>query len=371
MRRILTFASGVCAATSMGGLFASASRLPRHGARILPAPSATQRGTRWALKAAAGLGVVAAAGSAGAEPAEPSAEQLVEGWEARQGEHAWLEDVLGERALDWVRKHNAETLERLGDPTGTPLFERVHAILTSKDKIPYISKIGELYYNFWTDADNQRGVLRRTSLESYESGEPAWEEVLSVDKLCAAEGESWVYKGSTLLDEGPGVPPTRTLIHLSRGGADATVVREFDLTKLAFVPEAEGGFVLPEAKSNVAWQSRDVLLVGTDFGDGESMTDSGYPRTVREWRRGTPLGSAVEVYRGEKTDVSVSGYRSRHGRCVRAAPRAARVRARACARHRRASRATRPPSRPTPPSGARAFLRSLAARARPHHTTSA
>ena len=38
------------------------------------------------------------------------------------------------------------------------------------------------------------------------------------------------------------------------------------------------------------------------------MTDSGYPRTVYEWRRGTPLSEATKVYEGEKSDVAVSGY---------------------------------------------------------------
>ena len=57
--------------------------------------------------------------------------------------------------------------------------------------------------------------------------------------------------------------------------------------------------------------------MGTDFaGDGASMTDSGYPRTVREWRRGTALSASSEVFAGEKTDVSVSGYVSRHGEHV-------------------------------------------------------
>ena len=70
------------------------------------------------------------------------------------------------------------------------------------------------------------------------------------------------------------------------------MLREFDLVRKRFVPPSEGGFVVPEAKSRVAWQSADVLLIGTQFsGDGAaaSLTDSGYPRTIREWRRGTPL----------------------------------------------------------------------------------
>ena len=59
------------------------------------------------------------------------------------------------------------------------------------------------------------------------------------------------------------------------------------------------GFALPEAKSFVAWKDRDTLLVGTDFGPG-SLTDSGYPRTIREWKRGTALDASTRVYEGRK-----------------------------------------------------------------------
>jgi prolyl oligopeptidase len=107
--------------------------------------------------------------------------------------------------------------------------------------------------------------------------------VLDVDALGAAEGVSWVWRGYRLLDPGPGAAPTRALVQLSRGGADATVVREFDLAAGRFVPAEEGGFALPEAKSSVAYRDSDVLLVGTDAGPG-SLTDSGYPRQARAAR---------------------------------------------------------------------------------------
>ena len=239
--------------------------------------------------------------------------EKVQRWIEKQGEHEWLEDVLGTDALDWVRDGNAQALDRLGgDPTGSPLYKRLYSILTSKEKIPHIRKIGDLYYNFWTDNENPRGVLRRTTLESYRSGKPDWETVLSIDALNTKEGESWVYKGNDVYRPRDGTPSTRSLIHLSRGGADATVVREFDLLTKDFVPEADGGFVVPEAKTRVSWQTADKLMIGTDFKDGKSLTDSGYPRTIREWTRGTPLSASVEVFAGEDTDVSITGSVSYH-----------------------------------------------------------
>jgi hypothetical protein len=62
-------------------------------------------------------------------------------------------------------------------------------------------------------------------------------------------------------------------------------------------------------------------VAGTDFRDGnESLTDSGYPRVMREWRRGTDLlTDSCVVYSGDKADVSVYMYiaKHRHHRCVR------------------------------------------------------
>ena len=55
----------------------------------------------------------------------------------------------------------------------------------------------------------------------------------------------------------------------------------------------------------MVYKDRDTLLIGTDLGEG-SLTDSGYPRTVREWKRGTKLADAPLVFEGKKTDVSRS-----------------------------------------------------------------
>jgi prolyl oligopeptidase len=216
--------------------------------------------------------------------------------------HQWLEEVAGERQLEWVKARNAEAVAALaaGDAF-TTLEERLLAILDSKEKIPYVSKIGDRYYNFWQDAAHPRGLWRRTTLADYRSPEPAWETVLDLDALGKAEGENWVWHGARVL-----APDDRLcLVSLSRGGADADVVREFDLTTKRFV---EGGFTLPEAKSRVAWRDEDSLFVASDFGPG-SLTDSGYPRTVREWARGTPLESAAVVYEGKADDMSVEAYR--------------------------------------------------------------
>jgi prolyl oligopeptidase len=212
--------------------------------------------------------------------------------------YLWLEDVTGERALGWVREQNAISVRELeASPYFEPIRQRLLSILDSKARIPYVAKHGVYYYNFWRDDKNVRGLWRRTGLAEYKKAEPAWETVLDLDKLAELEKENWVWKGYDVLY------PTydRCLVSLSRGGADASVVREFDLNRKEFVTN---GFYLPEAKSHAAWRDRDTLYVGTDFGHG-SMTDSGYPRIVKEWRRDTPLASATLVFEGKAEDVSV------------------------------------------------------------------
>jgi prolyl oligopeptidase len=212
--------------------------------------------------------------------------------------YLWLEDVTSERALTWVRSQNAiSTKELEASPDFEPIRKRLLAILDSRERIPYVSKHGAWCYNFWRDENNVRGLWRRTSLKEFKKPQPAWETVLDVDKLAATEKENWVWKGYQILY------PTydRCLVSLSRGGADATVMREFDLNTREFVTN---GFYLPEAKSHVDWRNRDVLYIGTDFGPG-SLTASGYPRIVKEWKRGTPLAQATLVFEGKEADVSV------------------------------------------------------------------
>jgi prolyl oligopeptidase len=213
--------------------------------------------------------------------------------------YLWLEDVNGRRALDWVRDQNTVSTRELESVAGfEKLYQRLRSIFDSKERIPKVNKHGAYCYNFWRDEKHPRGLWRRTSLEEYKLTQPAWEIVLDLDQLAAAENENWIWKGYEVLN--PSFE--RALICLSRGGADAAVRREFDLNTKEFIAD---GFVLPEAKSAVTWRDRDTLYVATDFGAG-SLTHSGYPRVVKEWRRRVPLSEAPIVFEGKVDDVSVS-----------------------------------------------------------------
>jgi prolyl oligopeptidase len=213
--------------------------------------------------------------------------------------YLWLEDILGEEPLDWVRARNEPTVAEFSGEE----FERMRAealeVLDTDARIPYVRRRGEYLYNFWRDAANPRGLWRRTTLDRYRSDTTDWDVLLDLDELARADDENWVWAGAVVIEP----EFTRALVNLSRGGADAVVVREFDVEAREFVTD---GFELPEAKTQIGWHDPDTVLVGTDFGP-DSLTESGYPRIVKRWRRGTPLNDAELIFEGAPTDVSAGG----------------------------------------------------------------
>ncbi len=213
----------------------------------------------------------------------------------------WLEEVDSQKAMEWVKAQDTITVKALEKfPEFKNLYENNLKILNSKERIAYPSMVGKYIYNFWQDSLNERGLWRRTTLDEYLKSSPVWETVLNFDSLSKADGVNWAFHGAYYL-----YPEYNLcLVNLSRGGSDATVVKEFDLRTKKFV---EGGFELPEAKQSVAWIDKDHLFVSSDFGEG-SMTTSGYPRIVKEWTRNTPLSDAKTIFEGEQSDVGADGY---------------------------------------------------------------
>ena len=221
--------------------------------------------------------------------------------QAADDPYLWLEDVEGDKPLAWVKERDAESTRELEAAPGfAALRERLTAIYNSKERIPMPAVRGKWVYNFWQDEANPRGLWRRTTLDEYRKPQPAWETVLDIGKLSADENVKWVWKGADCL-----FPDyRRCLVQLSRGGADAVEVREFDAADKRFVKD---GFFSPESKQDVTWRDADTIYIGRDFGPG-SMTSSGYPRIVKEWKRGTPLADAKTVFEGEAADVGSSAW---------------------------------------------------------------
>nr|WP_244892776.1 prolyl oligopeptidase family serine peptidase [Mycobacterium asiaticum] len=213
--------------------------------------------------------------------------------------YLWLEEVTGDEALDWVRARNEPTKAQFCDDDFETMRVQALEVLDTDARIPYVRRRGDYLYDFWRDATNPRGLWRRTTLDSYRTDSPEWDVLIDVDELGRADGRNWVWAGADVLEP----ELTRALISLSPGGSDAVIVREFDMRTREFVSD---GFELPEAKSQIGWDDPDTVLVGTDFGP-DSLTESGYPRILKRWRRGTPLTDAETVFEGDRTDVSAGG----------------------------------------------------------------
>lgn len=209
----------------------------------------------------------------------------------------WLEEVEGQRALDWIEEQNARTLARFGDDGFAADRDVLTAILDRPDNLPYITRRGGLIYNFWTDAANPRGLWRRTTLDAFRSPDTTWEVLIDVDALAKAEDEDWVWAGAATR---PGTHD-RAILRLSRGGGDAVVLREFDLADRRFVDD---GFYLPESKGGVEWLDSDTLLLASAFGE-DRATESGYARTIRLWRRGSAIDDATTIFEADRSHLGV------------------------------------------------------------------
>ena len=211
----------------------------------------------------------------------------------------WLEEIEGERATAWVDDRTAETLRRFGGRRYDEDRLALAVLFDRPDRIPGVTRRGAFLYNFWQDADQPRGLWRRTTLESYREPNPDWHVLLDLDALARDENEDWIWSGSS-------IEPTaqrRTILRLSRGGSDAVVLREFDLETLSFLSH---GFVLPEAKGGIDWLDPDTLLLSSAFGEGMATT-SGYARAVRLWHRGQDPSTAAVLFETEATAMSASG----------------------------------------------------------------
>lgn len=212
--------------------------------------------------------------------------------------YAWLEDVHGAKPLAWAAEQNKKSLGLLkADPRYQKNYDSILEVLDAPDRIPSGSIRHGFVYNFWQDAKNPKGLWRRTSIADYANPAPKWDILLDVDALAKSEKENWVFEGAECAPK-----ETRCLIRLSRGGGDAVVVREYDLKAQKL---ATDGFSLKEAKSDASYLDDNTVLFATDFGKG-SLTNSGYARIVKLWKRGTPISSAKTIYEGKVEDVLVA-----------------------------------------------------------------
>lgn len=216
-------------------------------------------------------------------------------------ENLYLEEVYGKKALAWVEKHNQASLPKIdSDPRYTNIKDETLKIMNDPHKLLNISFIGDWAYNFWQDEKNIRGIWRRTSIKNHLNGKPEWDILLDIDELAKKENKNWTYAGVQIFKD-------RALIKLSDGGKDAHSLREFDIQTKLFVKD---GFILPEGKNDASWLNEDELFLGLALGENE-VTESGYPRQMRIWRRGEDFKKSKIVFSGDIKNVAVSASATR------------------------------------------------------------
>lgn len=220
--------------------------------------------------------------------------------QAQKDDYQWLEDIDGEKALEFVNTHNKATIDILSkEKDYSTIYSKSLEIYNSADRIAFPEIHGKFVYNFWKDKDHERGIWRRCLTVDYSNGKYNWETLLDIDEMAKKDGMKWVFKGAS------GLYPsyTRFLVSLSNGGGDAVFIKEFDAEKKQFI---ENGFSIDESKGSVSYVDENTLCVSSFFGEG-TMTSSGYPKQTRLWKRGTLLKDAPLIYEGQTTDVGAWG----------------------------------------------------------------
>ena len=210
-----------------------------------------------------------------------------------------LEQPDGAEALAWVQARTAEARQLIAAlPDYARRYDDTLTALSARDtNIQFVRSHRGQLYNFFSTAARPNGVWRRTTLEEYRKERPDWQVLIDFDKLGDQEGRTWNFSSYKLSPNGQ-----RALVFLSPGGADRTEMREFDLPSRQFVA---AGLRLPLAKQWADWYGDDEVLVATES-QGGTLSRSGYPLTIRRWRRGSALAEAPELLRGEPSDMSMS-----------------------------------------------------------------
>lgn len=225
---------------------------------------------------------------------------------AQEDKYLWLEEVESKKSLEFVEKQNKLTFDRLSNSSQyQDIYKKSLAMLNSTDRIESPTIYGSYVYNFWKDKSHVRGIWRRSSTTSYLAKKPEWETLLDLDEMSAKDDIKWVYKGAD------GLYPNynRFLIRLSKGGADATVTREFDVETKSFIQD---GFNMPESKGFASYLDENSVIVAYTFGEN-ALTTSGYANKVKIWKRGQSHTDARLIHTGNPKGIQSRGYAMRDG----------------------------------------------------------
>lgn len=212
-----------------------------------------------------------------------------------------LEDPRSARSQALVAAGNAEVSQRLHDAVLEADRQRLRAIIEDDDRLIVGRSRGGYLYDFHRNAIHLRGLWRRIPDHLTPRPDAPWEPVFDLDAYCQETGREWAWRGPADRPDG-----ARVMLLFSDDGSDVLVAREFDLAAKTFV---QRGFETPPARQSVAWDGSDTLLVSASTSP-EHATRSGWPRTVRAWRRGTALADAPVIHEAAQDDVAAGAHRT-------------------------------------------------------------
>ena len=210
----------------------------------------------------------------------------------------WLEEVEGEKALQWVKEKNSISEDYItNSPEFEPIYKKILEILNSVEQLTRPKIVGNYVYDLWKDDKNKLGLWRRMPLEDYASNKSDWENVLDIDSLSESEDKQWVFWGAKWLEP----ENKRCIIRISDGGKDARELREFDAESKTFVKD---GFNIPESDIQFSWIDKNYAYVQTTFGEDLLAQE----RKVKRWKRGTALSEAQTIFEADSTYAGAIGY---------------------------------------------------------------
>ena len=105
----------------------------------------------------------------------------------------FAEEIEGPQALAWVEAQNERTLAAFGTARFAADRDSIAAMLDRPDKIPGIARRRPYFCNFWTDAQQPRGLWRRTTPESFRLEQAAWEVLLDLTRSQRRRARDWIW----------------------------------------------------------------------------------------------------------------------------------------------------------------------------------
>ena len=98
--------------------------------------------------------------------------------------YLWLEEIEGEKQLEWVESHNTTSFDYLMHTEGyQERYDFRYKTLISQDKIVWPRIRDDYIYNYWQDDTYPRGIWRRKQYEEYIANSGDWEIVLDIGQL--------------------------------------------------------------------------------------------------------------------------------------------------------------------------------------------